>query len=256
MKGRIHCDIFNINKYMINNVDISLKFTRTKEDFCLFGSSTEDYKVLIDNAFLKVRRQTISPAVMAAHLLALERTTAKYPIKRVVVLPITIPFKTPKTTLTGIYKGIMPKRVVFGLVSTEAFDGNKGSNPFNFQNFGVTNLCLKVASKALPYSSAFELDFENNNYIEAYTSLFQNIREAGNNISYIDYANGNTIYAFDLTPDLCSSEHFSLLKDGSLDLDIKFKTTPAVSTTAIFYLEFDNIIEIDKQRNILFDYKV
>ena len=36
-------------------------------------------------------------------------------------------------------------------------------------------------------------------------------------ITYGNYKVGNTLYAFDLTPDLCSADHFNLLKDGSLD---------------------------------------
>ena len=86
-------------------------------------------------------------------------------------------------------------------------------------------------------------------------SLFKNIREAGNDISYDEYKNGNTLFAFDLTPDLCSSEHYSLLKDGSLDLDVVLESSNT-SKTMIFYLEFDNIIEITKERQVLVDYKL
>ena len=77
---------------------------------------------------------------------------------------------------------------------------------------------------------------------------------------------GNTLYAFDLTPDLCSADHFILLKDGSLDLDVHLENdsslaTPALVTsatgyTAMFYLEFDNIIEITKERQVLIDFEL
>ena len=63
---------------------------------------------------------------------------------------------------------------------------------------------------------------------------------------------------------MCWSDHFNLLKDGSLDLDVqleKLGTTPALVTekvgyTAVFNLEFDNIIEITKDRQVLADYKL
>ena len=70
------------------------------------------------------------------------------------------------------------------------------------------------------------------------------------------------MYAFDLTPDLCSADHFNLLRDGSLDLDVQLDysgtdlLTKDKSHTAIFYLEFDNIIEITKDRQVLVDYKL
>ena len=39
--------------------------------------------------------------------------------------------------------------------------------------------------------------------------LHKNIREASNGITYENYKVGNTLYAFDLTPDLCSADHFN-----------------------------------------------
>ena len=94
-------------------------------------------------------------------------------------------------------------------------------------------------------------------------TLHKNIREASHGISYENYMQGNTLYAFDLTPDLCSADHFNLFKDGSLDLDVHFESddtntlvTQKTGYTAMFYLEFDNIIEITKERQVLVDYKL
>ena len=104
--------------------------------------------------------------------------------------------------------------------------------------------------------------------MQGYLRLHKNIREASNGITYDGYIHGPTLYAFDLTPDLCSADHFNLLKDGSLDLDVQIEADPsktgpnkgelatAVGYTAMFYLEFDNIIEITKERQVLVDYKL
>jgi hypothetical protein len=107
------------------------------------------------------------------------------------------------------------------------------------------------------------MSYYKNNYTQGYMTLHKNIREASNGISYDNYKIGNTLYAFDLTPDLCSADHFNLLKDGSLDLDVHLEkdptgvlTTSAAGYTAMFYLEFDNIIEITKERQVLVDYKL
>ena len=100
------------------------------------------------------------------------------------------------------------------------------------------------------------LDFTKKNYLEGYLGLFKNIREAPSDITYEEYGNGNSLFAFDLTPDLCSGEHYSLLKDGSLDVDITMENGFGESVTAYFYMEFDNIIEIDKDRRVFFDYKI
>jgi len=194
---------------------------------------------------------------MLAHAMALEKTTAKYPIKRVLVKQFVCPYKSSIFTLNGVHFGIMPTRVVVGIVNTDAFAGTLTTNPFNFKHMNIKQLTLKINSKALPYSSGLKLDFDSaSGYIEGYQSLFKNIREFGNGINPKLYKGGCSLFAFDLTPDLCSSEHYSLIKDGSLDLDVQMKNAFQDSVTFIFYLEFDNIIEITKERNVLVDYKL
>ena len=71
----------------------------------------------------------------------------------------------------------------------------------------------------------------------------------------MDYSNGYTLYAFDLTPDLAKGGHFKLLRQGNVRLELKFGAALAETANVIVYAEFENIIEIDKQRNIIFDYK-
>ena len=255
LMGKIHCDIFNINRYLLNNVDVKLVLTKADDKFFLKGSDVNNFKFSIADTFLKIRRVVVSPSIMLAHAMALEKATAKYPIKRVLVKPFVIPYSSSAFTLSGIHFGVMPTRVVFGIVDTDCFNGTYTTNPFNFKNCNIEQLCLKISSKALPYSSPLKMNFKKNDYLEGYMSLFKNIREAGNDISYDEYKNGYTLFAFDLTPDLCSSEHYSLLKDGSLDLDVVLESSNT-SKTMIFYLEFDNIIEITKERQVLVDYKL
>ena len=260
LTGKLHCDIFNVNRYLLNNVDVKLVLTKAASNFYFIGNEVDAAcKLDIVETFLKVRRVTVSPTVMLAHAMALEKTTAKYPIKRVLVKQFVCPYKSSVFTLSGIHFGIMPTRVVCGIVNTDAFAGTLTTNPFNFQQYGVNHLTLQINSKAIPYSSGIKLDWDANDeygYIEGYQSLYKNIREFGNGITPEMYKGGCTLYAFDLTPDLCSADHYSLLKDGSLDLDVQLKTSIADSITFVFYLEFDNIIEITKERNILVDYKL
>ncbi len=66
----------------------------------------------------------------------------------------------------------------------------------------------------------------------------------GCNITYEDYKSGYAFFPFDLSPDLCTAEHFNLLRDGALELEVQLKDIPPAGKNfhAIFYLEFDNII--------------
>ena len=91
----------------------------------------------------------------------------------------------------------------------------------------------------------------------SYASLFTGTgfmgHDRGNQISLEEYSKGFTLFAFDLTPDLDEGGHFHLLKQGNLRLELHFKTALLQTINVVVYAEFD-VIEIDKARNILFDY--
>ena len=61
-------------------------------------------------------------------------------------------------------------------------------------------------------------------------------------------------FAFDLTADLDDGGHFQLVKQGNLQLELQFKTPLPETINVIVYAEFDNVIEVDKARNVIFDY--
>lgn len=80
--GKLHCDIFNTDRYLINNVSMNLKLIPSRSPFCLMGDINDNLSVAIDNAILIVRKANINPEVMLGHAMALEKSSAKYPIKR------------------------------------------------------------------------------------------------------------------------------------------------------------------------------
>jgi len=96
--------------------------------------------------------------------------------------------------------------------------------------------------------------------VRTYNTLFARTcklnRDEGNFISREDYANGYALYAFDLTADLAEDDHFNLVKHGSVRLAMRFSQALPHTVSVIAYAEFDNIIEIDRDRNLLLDFGV
>ena len=68
-----------------------------------------------------------------------------------------------------------------------------------------------------------------------------------------DYANNYALYSFDLTADLGDEENFSLMRQGSVRLVLKFGQALATTVTVVVYTEFENVIEIDRNRNVIND---
>ena len=252
---QLHCDICNVNRYMINNIGITFEFTKANPEFYLMGDDAADYRIKYVRAYLRIRRCIISPQVMLAHAMALEKTTAKYPLKRVIVNDFAVDNGVSSFRLDRIVNGTLPTRLVIGFVDNMASDGSLKHNPFNFQNIQIRTINVVYASVSRPYSKSLDMDFgQNKNYLEGYNTIFKNVRNAPNDITYEDYGSGNTLFAFDFTPDLCSADHYSLLRTGTLNVEVFLSTSTTAAMKAICYLEFDNILMIDNFRKVSADF--
>lgn len=260
MIGPIHSDIFFQDRHMLNGVDVKLKLIRSSNSFSLMATGANPtFKVVIQNASVFVRKVKVSPGVMLGHVKALEKGTAKYPLKRNLCKMVSIPQGNLSFTQDHVFLGQLPSRIVIGCVTNDAFNGRYGKNPFNFQHFDMNYLTVHMDGDQIPYTPLKPTFGANGgNYIRAYQTLFSGTdkmyQDDGNTITREEYSGGYGLYAFDLSPDLSVGGHFSLVKHGNLRLDIHFLNPLAKTINIIIYAEFNNILEIDQSRNVIFDY--
>jgi len=256
MMGRIHADIFFQERYMLNEVGAKIKLVRSKDAFCLMGAC----KAKITHASLFVRKVKLLPSVFLAHAETLERGTAKYPIRRVVCKTFSIPQNYRDVSHEKLFSGQLPTRIVIGLVTNQSFNGHAASNPFNFQNFNLNEIALYLDGQQQHAMRPIQPHYGDGQYIRAYTSLFSGtgklFKDEGLDISREDFANGYALYAFDLTADLGEDDHFSLVRQGNVRLELKFAVALETTVTVVAYAEFENVIEVDRDRNVMFDFGV
>ena len=256
MMGRLHLDMCFQERYLLNEVNVKIRLTRSKDAFCLMGANARTVKIV--SAVLIVRKARLSPSVALAHAKGLEVSTAKYPIKRVVCKTFTISAGLRDVNQEKLYSGQLPSRIVIGLVNNEGFNGAINRNPFNFEHFNLTEIALYLDGQQGQTIKPLKPDFTNGQYIESYMSLFMGTnkinRDEGNCILPEDYANGYALYAYDLSPDLSEGANLNLIKQGTVRLALKFSEALDAAVTVVTYAEFENVIEIDRSRNVIFDF--
>jgi hypothetical protein len=182
----------------------------------------------------------------------------KLPIRRAVCKTFTIPRGNLDATQENLFSGQLPTRIVIGCVDNDAFNGVFTKNPFNFKHMNLSQLKIYLDGQQHA-AKPLEVNFEHRQFINAYASLFMGsgkwMRDEGNQISRDDFSGGYALYAFDLTADLAEGGHFNLIKQGNVRLDLKFSEALAGTINVIVLAEFENVLEIDRSRNVIFDYK-
>lgn len=256
----IFSDVFFSERLLLSFVDLKVILNRKGNEFCLMASENDvDYRVKLIDAYLKIRKVKVNPSISMAHEVALKKVPAMYPIRCVECKSFIIPAGNPSLRKYNVFNGLLPKSFVFGLVESAAFNGA-------YQKIHTTSNILTCRFNGLSVNGEevtfkpIQLSFAGNpRYIKAYSRLFSGLGQmysnSGKGISREEFPKGYAIYAFDLTADMCgSSLHFNAVQRGNFAVDIKLSVAPIATVSLLYYGEFENLIQIDSDRNVIYDY--
>ena len=255
--GSLRIDMFEQERYLPNGINLKLRFHRQRDPFVLMHDGTENFKIVLEDAYMLIRKVKTSPGVQLGHTQALLTQNAKFPITRKECKAIAVSSNVSTFSMDNIFLGQLPKRVVVGMVDNVAYAGTNTRNPYNFKHMNVNYMQLYSDGEPV-ISKPLQPNIAEGNYLQCYETLFRGFdRLDGSKSSIIkreDWDKGYSLFAFDLTPDYDDDDHYPIIKHGNLRLEINFANTLANAINIIVYAEFDNIIEITKSKNIQMDY--
>ena len=185
--GKLHSELFNQERYFINDVNINIELTLAKLPFYYMANETNPakYKMEIKDAKIYVPYVHVSEKTMKDIEERLQKTPVLYPIQRIHTKSFPIDTKTTSVTIEEISRGQMPKKVIIGVVTDKRKAGNLKLNPFNFDGaateFNITKMELNV--DGMPYAKRgltpnFKKDY-GKTYMNFYESL--NFTQDGTN---------------------------------------------------------------------------
>ena len=269
LSGPIFTDVFMSDRLLINMLDLKVVLNRSYNEFCLMdkNSTPKNPKVELTDVVLKIRKVKVDQAIRDSTEVLLKQTPAIYPVRRVVCKALSIAPGLPNVRLDNIFSGLVPTSFVFGLVDSNAYTGEYGKNPFNFKHYDISTVTLSVNGEEIPFKQ-LRLKFPNPSdteskkktvdYIQAYNTLFSGtgkmFSNMGLDITRDDYPQGFTLFAFDLTPDMCNTaDYFNTVQRGTLSVDLTFEKDTPEAISMVCYSDFENIIRIDSERNVIYD---
>jgi len=253
---RLHADVFRMDKILLNNIDIQVKLTRSKDSFALMSPDLiPGYKIKIESAQLCIRTAEIDSSILVAHAEALESKTAKYHFTRSEMHAINIPRGHRTITKDALFLGEMPRAIVACFIGDEAISGNYKKSPYNFLDYSLSFMGVTVNNIHVQ-NSPMILDVEGDG-VEAYHSallsrgmMYQN---TGFGIKRTDFKHGNFICIFNISPEL-GDNNLPLTKRGSLKIELRFDKVLPYNVNLIILAVYDEILEINKDRYIEIDF--
>jgi len=254
MEGPLYEDIFRLDKYLLNDVDLHLKLFRSRAPFVLVsGEASPNYKLqLLDVAF-KACMIRVDSGIIINHAEILKNTTAKYPLIRTEAKMNTCPLGSGSFIWQNVWSNNLPKKVFSAFVKQYAVNGDYTKNPFNFLNV-IEEIALYVNGESVP-ARPMKMDLGNNaNYVTPFVNLFEVAekwnKDAGLEITRDKFKQGCAIYAFSLAPSDLGEEYINLVRQGSVRLEVKFATNTTETLNCLAYAEFPALIEVDQTRNV------
>jgi hypothetical protein len=250
--GRPYSDIFVQNKFLVPGVDMRIQFLRSSPEFCLHATADGKYNVQITEAKLIIQKHTILPSLMTNILKSWEDgALVTYPMKKVEVKAYTLAPGTVQNVNENILTGILPDRIIIGLIRSTDYAGNITTNPFNFQDFGLSFIDVSVngdKSSSVP----IHVDFNADQYIQLYYNLFYALGitndDCGIEMTRSDFK-GSPLMAYNLRH---VKDSFTLPRHGSVKIELKFKNGLTEAVTVLVYAEYQSILHIDKNKNIFY----
>lgn len=259
LQGPILHDLFQIDRYLLNQVGVNIKFHQSPSEFCLLSNENKEYKIDIEQMILRVAKVQINPAVITAHNAMLSTTNAKYPFTKTDITSLVLSTGTLNFSWNQVFQDNCPNTVIVGFVSSTAASGSLTKNPFNFANYDLNQISVSV--DGIPVDGGpmqIKYDSVNGNTITpVLTNLFEVAKkwldDEGIAINRDDISGGYSLYAFDTQPNFYSTDYLSLKKQGKIRIDAHFGTALPHTVNCIVFAERQGYFEITQSRDIILE---
>lgn len=245
--ARVNVDIFNQSRPLTNNVDLKISFQLENANFYIMEKEKGTSFAKIHEAKLTIHHLYINPNILLAqHRLLSKNYTIKMPYVKSVIKTQTIAASISSITIDNLFQGPLPINLMFFMIDNTAFS-NREKTPLNFQPFNLSHFGVYVNGQATPIQP-LEINFNNLHFAQAYTEFLKNLNVYGRDKGIIvkrELWNANCfMIPINFSP--TTQECLDTTLEGTIRFELKFAQPLAQVISAVFYAEYNAMIEIDK----------
>src|SRR5271163_3484647 len=260
LAGPLYLDVWMQGQYLTDQCNVILKFTRQPPEFYLQHFSATpipNLKINIKRVHLWMRKVQVSPSVLMGHQTGLTSMNARINYNSHKIFTYFLEKGQLNYSNSDCCPGIYPKLILAMFVKTASYNGDLKTTPYNFRHCYVVSIGLKVNGQFTP-SEPYTTDFDAGDVRREYMMMILGTGHAGfevdNSGIYLgDFVAGNTIFTFNLSPDLYLSGHGEPARISNIGIDIRYKTAPTENHTLLLFCRYDTKIEMTQLGNVVLD---
>ena len=243
-------DFARANNHLAPNNKLTFRFTQASHGFTLMSDdpALSTFKLIIQDIHLTARRiklrEDVIPKILNSNL-PQQYLTPRTEMKNYLIS------KDVRQWSTKIYSNgeSCPYQVIVGMVWETSYNGFHKGNPYNFFQYNLAKINLKLNGKQYPYES-LNPEFGKNLISREYFHLFSNSGKDGSSkgimISPEHFLNGYSLFPFDLTPDKCNGKHVHPAKrNETIELELGFYPKLPINVMVLVMGVFNQVVLID-----------
>ena len=258
LRFKPNLEVFYLNKLLVPGIQIDIQMYFNPPSVFMNGIGLA---ARMDERDVKVRFYLCQVRLNPSTYLELSNDyPARYPTVRGEIRTYTMTNTRQYFECLNVFQGRVPNRVIVGMVLSAAFTGNVINSPFAFQQFNLTSIKQRISGEEYPYET-LELNHDNGEKdMRGYFRFLQGTgalcKLKGNMVRDEEWGHDKncTLFVFDNAANGClDSPVLNPKQSGELSLNLTFGALPGANITIIVYGEFENMMEITKNKAVIYD---
>ena len=268
LRFKPYLEVFQLSKLLVPGVQIQIQmYLNSREIWSqkhgggrhIRDITADDLKIT-----LFLNQNKVLPSVYRGLLNQFQKSSSKkavYPTTRSEIRTFNHPNDSVYFEANNIFHNQRPNRVIVALLDQTAFNGSETKYAFGYKTFNITSIKQLVQGEEYPYR-VLELDHQSSSQdLRGYHQFLQATecltKRKGNMVRAEGWGRnkGCTLFVFNNAPsESLSSSVLNPPQTGEVKIVIRFGANPGVNLTVLVYGEFENLLEIDGNRTVLYDY--
>jgi hypothetical protein len=259
---KLQSPLFLISPYLLSFLNVDIVLNRTENPQFFFMSNVQSsFTFKLESIVFRVRKAKLVPSFNEGieQMLHNHGDTLDYPLTDCRVSTKTYSGYGGDIIEDNLFHGVLPSRIVIGIVENEAYKGSFTQNPFNFIHNDITEVGLYV--NGLPHPlPMIAMNFDQKDTYRIYHHMLESLQasnpdpgQAALGITKKEFDTGYTLFSFDMSSDQYGGLNHQALfnQPANVRLHLRFKQGSATRLiTLIIYHEVSSRMSVNSSRQV------